>query len=57
MTFDDWFYELEGFSFRSEWFWTDYENQNREAMLEWLKTAYEMGYNDGKNCVRETNVS
>jgi hypothetical protein len=46
--FDNWFYELEGFSFRAEWFWNDFESQNRDAMLEWMRTAFEMGYNAGQ---------
>lgn len=48
MTFESWFDELEGYHIRSERFWDDFESQDRDAMLEWLKTAYEMGYNDGK---------
>ena len=41
--FEDWFYELEGFHIRAERFWTDYEMQNRDAMIEWLKISYQMG--------------
>jgi hypothetical protein len=32
--FEDWFYELEGFGFRAEYFW--------------LRISYEMGYNEGQ---------
>jgi hypothetical protein len=42
--FENWFYEMEGFHIRAERFWTDYETQNRDAMIEWLRTAYQMGY-------------
>jgi hypothetical protein len=42
--FEDWFYEMEGFHIRAERFWTDYETQNRDVMIEWLRTAYQMGY-------------
>ena len=41
--FEDWFYEMEGFHIRAERFWTDYEMQNRDAMIEWLKISYQMG--------------
>jgi len=46
--FDDWFYELEGFVFRSERFWDDFESKNRDSMLEWMRTAYQMGYDEGQ---------
>jgi len=46
--FDDWFYELEGFVFRSERFWDDFESKNRDSMLEWMRTAYQMGYEVGQ---------
>ena len=42
--FEDWFYDLEGFHIRAERFWTDYETQNRDAMIEWLRTSYQIGY-------------
>jgi hypothetical protein len=46
--FDDWFYELEGFVFRSERFWDDFESKNRDSMLGWMRTAYQMGYEEGQ---------
>jgi len=49
MTFDEWFYEMEGFGFRAERFWSDFEGQDKIAMIEWLKTAYQMGYEEAKN--------
>lgn len=48
MTFDDWFYELEGFTFRSERFWDDVDHQRNSEILNWLKTAYEIGEQHGK---------
>jgi len=46
--FDEWFYELEGFVFRSERFWDDFdyakESKNNKSMVKWLRTAFEMGY-------------
>lgn len=48
MMFDEWFYEEEGFHARSERFWDDYERQDRDTMLEWLRTAYRMGYEEGQ---------
>lgn len=46
--FEEWFYELEGFAFRSERFWDDFDSHNRESVLKWLRTAYEVGYEQGK---------
>ena len=46
--FDNWFYELEGFHIRSERFWGDYESKDRDAMMEWMRTAYQMGYENGQ---------
>ena len=46
--FDDWFYELEGYSFRSERFCDDLERGDPREMIKWLQTAYEMGYNAGQ---------
>ena len=46
--FDDWFYELEGFSFRAEHFWGDFDAKNQIAMVEWLRTAYRMCYEEGQ---------
>ena len=48
MDFNDWFYEMEGYGFRAERFWGDFEGQDRIAMIEWLKTAYKMGYEEGQ---------
>ena len=50
--FDEWFYELEGFAFRSERFWDDFdyakESKNNQLMVKWLRTAFEVGYNEGQ---------
>jgi hypothetical protein len=46
--FDDWFYEIEGFSFRAERFWNDVELLKKPEILEWMRTAYKMGYNAGQ---------
>ena len=50
--FDEWFGELEGYSFRSERFWDDFDqskNKNdynsMKLMVKWLRTSFEMGYN------------
>ena len=46
--FDAWFYELEGFVFRSERFWDDFDyakgSKDTQSMVKWLRTAFEMGY-------------
>jgi hypothetical protein len=50
--FDEWFNELVGFSFRSEWFYDDFdhstETKDYKKIVEWLRTAYEVGYEEGK---------
>lgn len=47
--FDNWFNELEGFSFRSERFWDDFyyasKSGDTKCIKKWLQTAFEMGYN------------
>jgi hypothetical protein len=53
--FENWFYEQEGFHIRAERFWTDYETQNRDSMMEWLKTAYRMGYEKSQQLYEETD--
>jgi len=49
--FDDWFEELEGYSFRYERFWDDFdyakESKDNRSMVKWLRTAFEMGYDAG----------
>ena len=49
--FDEWFGELEGYSFRYERFWDDFDqakNKNDyhtvKSMVQWMRTAFEMGY-------------
>jgi 5-methylthioribose kinase len=51
--FEEWFYDLEGFHIRSERFWTDYETQNRDAMIEWLKTAIKWVTKINRNFMEE----
>jgi len=47
-TFEDWFEELEGFSFRSERFFQHLEiartpQERNEFCEKWLRTAFDMG--------------
>jgi hypothetical protein len=46
--FDEWFGEMEGYSFRYERFWDDFdyakESRNNQSMVKWLRTAFEVGY-------------
>ena len=46
--FNNWFYEQEGYGFRAECFWSDYDAKDQVAMMEWLRTAYRMGYEEGQ---------
>ena len=51
--FDEWFEEMEGYSFRYERFWDDFDyakdSKNNQSMVKWLRTAFEMGYYAGSN--------
>lgn len=51
--FDEWFYEMEGFSFRSERFYDDIEYEDvairNVNAKRWLQSAFEVGYNAGKS--------
>lgn len=50
--FDDWFNELEGYSFRSERFFCETKCpdpfKQKEILTEWLKTAWQLGYESAK---------
>jgi hypothetical protein len=57
--FDEWFGELEGYSFRYERFWDDFDSakdkndyHTMKIMVKWLRTAFEMGY-----CACETKLN
>lgn len=49
-TFDDWFHCLEGFAFRSEYFYEDVkhpdEQKREDLMYQWVKAAYDQGVED-----------
>ena len=51
--FESWFEELEGFAFRSERFYDDFDyaakTKDYKMIVDWLRTAYEMGYYRGIN--------
>ena len=46
--FNAWFEEMEGYSFRYERFWDDFDyakgSKDTQSMVKWLRTAFEMGY-------------
>lgn len=50
--FEKWFDELENYSYRHERFYDDVDfaskTHNYKLMVEWLFSAYQMGYNDGQ---------
>lgn len=52
MKFEDWFEELEGFVFRCERFYDDFdyaaETKDYKKIVKWLQAAYEVGYKDGQ---------
>ena len=55
MKFDEWFNEIEVFSLRSERFFNDLDHHvptsqgSAQRMVEWLKAAYKVGYEQGKS--------
>lgn len=50
--FDEWFYELEGYAFRSERLIDDLyyaaETKDVSMMISWIKSAFEEGYKAAK---------
>jgi len=56
---DEWLEELEGYSFRYERFWDDFDQakdkndyHTMKIMVRWLRTAFEMGY-----CACESKIN
>lgn len=58
--FDEWFNELEGFSYRSDRFWDDFyyasKSGDTRCMTQWLQSALEMGYNAAVNHQEDSNA-
>jgi hypothetical protein len=54
MQFDEWFNEIEVFSLRGERFFNDLDHHvpdsqgSSKRMVEWLRAAYNAGYEQGK---------
>ena len=50
--FEDWFYEMEGYSFRSERFCDDFDFASKtndyQVIIKWLQAAYQVGYEEGQ---------
>lgn len=50
--FVDWFEEMEGFSFRSERFYDDFDYaakmKDYKMIVKWLQAAYDVGYENGQ---------
>ena len=52
MTFEEWLNEIEVFGVRLERLYedlNDYQGDNIEIVTRWLKAAYDVGYEAGKN--------
>jgi hypothetical protein len=43
-----WFDTIEGFTIREERFWDDCERGEKGVLFEWLRAAFEVGYQVGK---------
>lgn len=56
-TFTEWLEEIENYSLRLERFINDCDHHrpgstgSSQRMIEWLRSAYEVGYEHGKNSV------
>jgi hypothetical protein len=50
--FEDWFEEMEGFAFRSDRFYDDFDfaakTNDYGVIVKWLQAAYQVGYKDGQ---------
>jgi hypothetical protein len=46
--FYEWFDEIEGFHIREERFWDDCDRGNPEALFNWVRWAFHLGYQAGK---------
>ena len=50
--FDDWFYEMEGYCFRSERFWDDFDyvkdSKENQIIVKWLRASFQVGYDAGQ---------
>lgn len=46
-TFEDWFFEINGYTLRAEWFYVDVisvkEVKSEQSLVQWLRAAYEAG--------------
>ncbi len=46
-TFEDWFFEINGYTLRAEWFYVDVtsvkEGKSEQSLVQWLRAAYEAG--------------
>ena len=49
--FNAWFEEMEGYSFRYERFWDDFDyakgSKDTQSMVKWLRSAFQVGYEQG----------
>lgn len=48
MTFDEWLNEQENYGLRVERLLATFPNCNVQLLLTWLKTAYTIGYEEGR---------
>ena len=53
-SFQQWFSELEGFHLREERFWDACDSKDPKELLDWLRTAWYLGYKQG---AKDTNIT
>lgn len=46
--FYEWFDEIEGFHIREERFWDDVDRASPEALFNWVRWAFHLGYEAGR---------
>lgn len=57
MTFEEWLSEIENYGTRYERFLEEWDHGiSVERMKEWLKSAYEMGLEEGKNRIYNETI-
>jgi hypothetical protein len=50
MTFEEWLFEIENYGTRLERFLSEWDNgMSDKDIMKWMKAAYEMGLEEGKN--------
>lgn len=56
-TFDDWFWQQEGYHLLGERFYDEHKTHDEKRMFEWLKAAYEAGRDQTvEHCIEQCKL-